>query len=198
MRKLLLLAILLFASRAYPVDSASIQPDDNWRTVKNAFLFSAEFECRKGEEIISKVIRTGFARYYYNLYDASDELKATGITRALSWGAFLPWAAEIDVWDGDFYIGKIEGEFSGAFNPKFAFYDSLGNMAVVAYMSPETYAFIIASAQDEAKSIGELKLLVDECGEWGWDMSLSGPLPQVDPRILKIFAAFVTDSITPH
>lgn len=192
MRQFLLLALLWISCRAYSDDLALNQSDDNWRIVKNGFLFSAEFECKKGEETISKVIRTGTIRYHYYLFDASDELQATGITRAFSWGAIVGSAMEIDVWEGDFYLGKIEGDISSFFAPKFTLYDCLGNKAVVAHMSSEFYEFAIVSAQDEAKRVADLQFLGNGC-EWGWEMKMKEPIPQIDPRILRIFAAFVAD-----
>lgn len=196
MRKLILLAILLITSRAYSNDPIVNQSDDTWRIIKNSplFSFSAEFECKKGEETISKVIRTGLfcPRYYYDLFDANEGFQARGITRAFSWGFLFPWAIEIDVWDGDFYLGKIEGKFFTKARAKFGFHDSLGNETTVAYLNTETSDFVIVSTQDEGRVLADLK--GKAYGDVSiWEMNFMGSLPQIDPRVLKIFSAFVAD-----
>ena len=105
--------VLLFLM-AFGFLSAETQ-DPTWRIVKNKPFFSltAEFECRKNEDLDGKLIRTGrFApRYYYDLYDSKHQFLARGITRAFSLGQIFPWGMEIDVYDmnGD-YLGLIDGK----------------------------------------------------------------------------------------
>ena len=196
MKKFILLAILLITSRVYSDDPVVNPSDDKWRITKNSplFSFSAEFECKRGDEVLSRVIRTGLfcPRYYYDLFDAGEEFQARGITRAFSWGFFFPWYMEIDVWDGDFYLGKIEGKFFTKSRAKFGFYDSLGIESAFAYLNTEASDFVIVAAQDEGKVLADLK--GKAYGDVSvWEMNFMEALSQIDPRVLKIFAAFVAD-----
>lgn len=188
MRILFLLTFLLIVGRAYS--------EDNWSIVKNSPLFSlsAEFECKKGDFVDAKVIRTGLfcPRYYYDLYDFQEGFQARGITRAFSWGFFFPWGMEIDVYDADDNkVGKIEGKLFTKARAKFKFFDVNGYEAAIAYLNTEASDFAIVSAQNEkvladlkGKAYGDLSV---------WEMNFIQSLPSIDPRVLKIFASFVAD-----
>lgn len=189
------MAFLLIISRAYSIPLPTTPAVDNWSIVKNSPLFSlsAEFDCKKGDVVDAKVIRTGrfCPRYYYDLYDSADGFQARGITRAFSWGFFFPWAMEIDVWDGNVYVGKIAGKFFTKARAKFGFHDGHGNESAVAYLNTESSEFVIVSPQNEASVLADLK--GKAYGDVSvWEMNFITSL-QVDPRILKIFAAFVAD-----
>jgi hypothetical protein len=187
MRKLFLLALLLLVGRAYS--------EENWSIVKNSPLFSlsAEFECKKGDFVEAKVIRTGrfCPRYFYDLYDSLEGFQARGITRAFSWGFLFPWGIEIDVYDGYGYmIGKIEGKLFTKARARFGFFGIKSNELAVAYLNTETADFAIVSQQDEVLA----DLRGEEFGDVSvWKMNFIKPCFKVDPRVLKIFAAFVAD-----
>jgi hypothetical protein len=196
MKILYALLFLLATIKAFPGDSTVKYPELNWSVVKSSpfFSFSAEFDFKRGNTNEAKVIRSGgFSPWYsYDLYDSSNALQARGITRALSLGLFYGWGIEMDVYDGDSTIGFIEGKLFTKARAKFVFYDLNGNVTANAYLDAETANFIITSAQDETHLIANLKgkSYGDLCI---WEMLFNQPSPQVDPRLLLIFSAFVAD-----
>lgn len=196
MRTLFISAFLWLAAHAYSDDPFEIRPQDNWNLFKNSplFSFSAEFDCKKGEILEGKVIRTGrfCPRYFYDLYDPREVLEARGITRVFSLGFLFSWGMEIDVYDGDFMIGKLEGKLFTKARAKFVFYDAYGSATAIAYLNTEHAEFVIVSAQNEAMVLSELK--GKAYGDVSvWEMNFIESFPTIDPRMLKIFAAFVAD-----
>ena len=121
-----------------------------------------------------------------------DGFQARGITRAFSWGFFFPWGMDIDVYDDyDRKIGKIEGKLFTKARAKFKFLDVLGHETAIAFLNTEASDFAIVSPQSEmiladlkGKAYGDLSV---------WEMNFIQSLPNVDSRLLKIFAAFVAD-----
>lgn len=193
MKTLYLLAFLVVGLMGRVV--ADEAPPASWSIVKNSPLFSlsAEFDCKCNNVVEAKVIRTGAfcPRYYYDLYNPNNEHLARGITRFLSWGFLFPSQIEIDVWDENRYIGKIDGQFWTKARAKFVFTDAIGTETISAFVNSEAADFVIVSAKEEAvkladfsgKSYGDVSV---------WEMNFTKQL-KVDPRLLKIFAAFVSD-----
>jgi hypothetical protein len=172
------------------------QTNANLSIVKNSplFSFSAEFDCKKGDILESKIIRTGLfcPRYFYELQDAHGNFQAQGITRFFSLGFLFAWGMEIDVHDQDGVIGKIEGQMFTKSRAKFVFYNAGGQETTVAYLNTEKPEFVIASAQNEAEILANLKgkTYGDLCV---WEIEPVQPELRLDPRLLKIFSAFASD-----
>ncbi len=175
----------------------AMSSEESWTILKNSpvFSLSAEFDCKRGEVTEAKVIRKGrfCPRYYYDLYDATGEkFLARGITRAFSLGFIFPWGMEIDVYDGNIVIGKIEGKLFTKARAKFIFYDGNKMQTAIAYLNTEASDFVIVTPQNEGVVIADLagKAYGDVSV---WQMSFGDVRLQVDPRMLQIFAAFVSD-----
>lgn len=193
MKRILFLALMTIFAGAYAEDAR--QP--NWRIVKTKPFFStsAEFECRIADVLEAKLIRSGLfmPRYYYDLFDAHNNFLARGITRAFSFGQIFPWAMELDVYDSDgLYLGLIDGQTFTYARAKFMFYNPNGVATAIAYLNNEYCEFHLVSAFDESFIMAEMKGNAYGSVSVTETKLLKERIP-VDDRVLKVFAAFITD-----
>ncbi|MDN3507866.1 MAG: hypothetical protein P0S94_02970, partial [Simkaniaceae bacterium] len=131
-------------------------------------------------------------RYSYTLYDNQGELVAHSLTQFLSSGFLFHSLTDIDVWDANNqYIGTISGKFWTNSRAKFDFFNSKGAHFGAAHLNTETTNFIIAANTGKGmKPIGGL-----EAEGYGDMSAITVKLKRnfQDDRMLKIFAAFISD-----
>lgn len=191
MRKFLVLSLLALCGAGY---ADNIQ-DNIWSFVKNSspFSWTAEIAITNQGAPAGKVVRTGnfCPRYYYDLYDAKNVLRVRGITRAFSLGLLCSWGVEIDLYQGEAFVGRIQGEVFTSSRAKFAFYDARGDQTAIAYLNDESSDFLIVSATSKGilaelngKPFGDASI---------WEIKPSKDFLEVDESALKIFAGFVAD-----
>ncbi|NGX63793.1 MAG: hypothetical protein KR126chlam6_01207 [Candidatus Anoxychlamydiales bacterium] len=194
MRLLIFIASIFMLVKGYSAADI-VSSDDNWTIHKNSpFLsYSAEFGFKKNKINEGKVIRTGFMcpRYYYDLYDKENNFQLRGITRFLSIGFFQPSFMDIDIYEGNNLIAQVQGKILARARAKFNFYDAFGKKTATAYLNAKSADFLVVSPQGD-DIIAHLK---------GSTFGEVGPLQMkfdeidfaVDKRVLKIFAAFISD-----
>jgi hypothetical protein len=191
MKNKMLSILLVLAASTF----ANASEKSNWSVTKNVglFAYTADFNLKEGNHSLGKVVRTGLCTpsYYYDLYDANNEFQVRGITRIFSLGLFCDRGMEIDLYEGQNVIGKIEGQFLTTSRAKFMMYDFRGRPIVEAHLDDESSNFLIVSCQD-GTPVGELTGKAYGAASI-WEMNYINPLLELDDRILQVFAGFVSD-----
>lgn len=123
----------------------------------------------------------------------SDGWQATGIKRMLSLGSIYPWATEVDVYDtrGD-YLGMIDGQVVSTAAARFSIYDLSSQLCGIAYLDHSLNSYSIVYPDSEAFPIVELHRHLELDGSSWWSAAVYDEA-QIDPRILRVFAAMVCD-----
>ncbi|MBN2478974.1 MAG: hypothetical protein JXA94_01975 [Parachlamydiales bacterium] len=175
--------------------TAAFAEDTEWQIIKNSpfMSYSAEFLFKKGDVSDGKVIRTGFMcpRYYYDVYDDVGYFKARGITRFFSVGFIAPSAMDIDVYDGDNYLGLIQGKvFTRTI--KFTFFNQLDQLVATAFLDARSADILIVENNNVEKIIA--KISGESFGDYGFlKVAFEALNENIDERILKVFGAFISD-----
>ena len=192
MRRIFLLALLSISAALYS-ESSEMQP---WSITRgrSSREWSSVFDCKKGDELTGRVVRTGFLqpRYQYDLQNTRGELEVRAITRIFSWGLIFPWGIEMDLYDANTQIGMIGGSLLTLSRAKFTFYNAQGEETAVAYLNTDSSEFVIVSAKQEETILAELK--GRSFGSLNiWEMKPVRANHGIDERMFKIFVAFAAD-----
>ena len=170
---------------------------EEWSITKDGgiFAYTVDFHMAKDSQDLGRVQRKGLftPRYSYAIYDAEGNLVAYSLTRFLSPGFFFVGLTDIDVWDADNqYIGGIFGKFWTTSRAKFDFYAGKENHIASAHLHSETTDFVIAAnyGKKGMRPIG--KISAEGYGDMS-EIEVSLKQKFQDDRLLKIFAAFVSD-----
>lgn len=182
-----LLTLLSFVTMAYA--------ETEWVMLRcsTPLSYYVNFDCIQNEALTAKVVRSGLCmpRYYYDLYSPEGTFLARAITRMVSLGLFYPSQMEFDIYDdANAYLGYIGGKFwtNGA---KFAFANADGVGTGVAFLSSDSGHATFSILSSTNKVVATLKgTLSGDLSEW--ELDVKKPL-DIDSRVLKIFAAFISD-----
>jgi uncharacterized protein YxjI len=130
----------------------------------------------------------------YDIYDETGSWIATGIGRIFCFGFFRPWGAEFDVYDiNNERIGVIDGQVVTAGPAKFSFYNAEGKHTGTAYMDLKSDGFCIFHPEKPTLILVNLRRNVIKDQTDYWSVTINDEEELIDPRILKVFAAFAVD-----
>jgi hypothetical protein len=193
MKKALLL--LLCFSSLHASDTSKFSIYERAYTLSNYFEFSDE------GDPYGLVIKKRFAYLHltntYDLYDPQGEFEARGASRLLCLGALFSWATEIDVYDAkNKRIGFIDGQIATLASAKFSIYtiDKSGAYQRIgtAFMDHENRSFSIFDPKNSKRQIASLRRIFLPHVRDHWECRIHDS-KAIDPRIIKIFAAFSVD-----
>lgn len=123
----------------------------------------------------------------------SDGWQASGIKRVLSLGSVYPWATEVDIYDTRWEtLGMIDGQVVSTAAARFSIYDLNGELRGIAYLDHSLNSYSIVYPNSEAFPIAEMHRHQEVNGISWWDVTVYDEA-QIDPRIVRIFAAMVSD-----
>lgn len=161
------------------------------------YQFSTYFEMDGKNCPIGTVVKSAFRlRTNYDLYGPKGQYEGVGIVRpfgSFGLGALYSWATDIDVYDPDGHvIGMIDGEAATSEAAKFKLFDGDGHLCGIAYMDRTISGFTIyhPSNQNFRIAVFSRQFIKDQIDKW--EVVVYDP-DIVDPRIIKIFAAFAVD-----
>jgi hypothetical protein len=159
------------------------------------YTFSTIFEFRSDNEFLGTAVKSVFRiRTNYDLYTKQGKYEAVGICRMLTLGALYAWGTEIDLYDNkDHYIGMIDGQAMTGAGAKFSIYNANNNCIGIAYLELGGKSFSIVDPNNESHYLVSLTrhFVQDAVDDWSvvvYDQEA------IDMRIVKVFAAFATDT----
>lgn len=166
---------------------------------RDPYMFATFFQISSKDTYVGSVKKSAF-RLRKN-YDLSDKngWQATGTVRLLTLGSIYSWASEIDVYDTrGIKIGMIDGQLMTTENAKFSLYeyDDEGSATHIgtAYLDRDCDSFTILFPDGSPTPIAKLERFRSAAGNDVdfWRTQVYYP-EYIDDRLVRIFAAFVTD-----
>lgn len=196
MRKYLLLLMFCLLSRG-----AFLEAHEHGYTFdifQKDYWFSTGFEMESQKKFEGLVCKSSLRwlkalRDTYDIYDQEGNWQATGTGRIFCLGFFRPWGAEFDITDKDGdIIGVIDGQVVTGSSAKFSIYNAQGDCVGIAYLDRNNSGFSITHPEKETLILGRLvrNFVQDQTDHWTISMY---DTDKIDPRIIKVFAAFAVD-----
>lgn len=189
MKKILLTCLLALSFGSLMASEAV-----KFTVYQNPYCFSTYFELMAKDEYCGRVIRPHIRlRTCYELYDAQGEYEGEGICRAFSLGSIYSWARAVDLYDdwGN-KIGLIDGKMLTTERAKFNLYGVEGLKVARAYLDANKTNVLLMENSKTERLLGHLTRKIQTEGTDVWEVSLYDPT-SIDLRILKLFAAFLSD-----
>ena len=157
------------------------------------YKYSTLFDFSTPSKYLGTVVKSYFrVRTNYDLYDSQGNYEANGICRIFSFRVFHTRGTKIDVYDPDgCKIGLISGQlFTGA-SAKFNIENAEGERIAIAYLDKTKAGFTIVHPENQNRYFARLirHFIADTIDHW--HVKIYEPL--IDPRLIKVFAAFVVD-----
>lgn len=174
--------------------SVKVPHQYSFSMTKKDYLFSTEFELDSDDIEISYVKKPKLSIHTQYDLQGSKGIEATGSVRILSMGSVFPWGKDIDIYDEKGgYLGMIDGEALTTADAKFSIYNEDGNKVGIAYLDDNKTGFTIVHPENYARVIARLKreYVKDVPDAWKTKVYQGD---DIDPRILKLFAAFAVDT----
>lgn len=176
--------------------AAIVHAEPEWTMTKHSVPLSyyVDFDCVQGDVLKAKVVRSGLftPTYYYDLYSPEGILLARAINRVFSLGLFFPSQLEFDIYDErSAYVGYIGGKIWTSGKAKFGFTNAHGAEVGFALLSSDSDQATFSILSPTSQVVGMLNgTLSGDLSKW--ELDVKKPL-DIDPRAMKIFAAFVAD-----
>ncbi|PCI93832.1 hypothetical protein COB11_04690 [Candidatus Aerophobetes bacterium] len=153
-----------------------------------------EFELDSDDIPISYVTKPFFSLNTNYVLKGCEGIEATGTVQILSMGSIFPWAKDLDILDGNGnYLGMIDGEALTTADAKFSIYNANGDKVAIAYLDDNKTGFNIVHPDNYSRVIARMKreYVNDIPDAWSTKVYQGD---DVDPRLLKIFAALAVDT----
>lgn len=159
----------------------------------NAYALATYFTIQSDDTYRGVVKKSSFrVRTNYDLSNG-DGWQATGIKRVLSLGSIYPWATEVDIYDTRWeHVGMIDGQVVSTAAARFSIYDAEGNLCGIAFLDYSLNCYTIVYPDSDAYPVAELHRHREVYGQEWWDVVVYDE-NQIDERIIRIFAAMVSD-----
>ena len=162
-----------------------------------SYLTSTHYDLYSGSSYLNTVEQNSLQlRRVYSLCNEKGEL-ATGTARLLSVGALFNSMKEIDVVnERGRHVGFIQGRWWTTASGKYAFYDDSNYHIATAYVDRSGSSVSIVDSKNERSPIAIFRRSFVPGGDYYWDIKVLKD-EAIDPRMLYIFSAFITDAYWP-
>lgn len=189
------LLCFLFLTGFCGIDAGEKENVIHYRVTRSDYTFSTVFDMALGKTYLGCVVKTPFhLTTHYDAYDRLGVYEGQGICRLFCLGVFYIWGTEIDVYNinGE-KVGFIDGQLVSSEPAKFSFYTASGQRAAIAYLDQNSAGFSLIDPNNPARIFARLtrNFIIDAIDNWEVMIYDS---ERIDPRLVKIFAAFVCDT----
>ena len=162
-----------------------------------SYFLETHYDLYSGDTYLNAVEQHSLQLHrIYSLCTEQGEI-ASGTARLLSLGALFHSMKEIDVVDNRGYnVGFIQGHWWTTASGKFALYDDSRYHVATAFVDRSGSSVSIVDGQNNRSPIAIFRRSYVPGGDYYWEIKVVKE-GVIDPRMLYVFSAFITDAYWP-
>ncbi len=192
-RSLCFLFFICFCSLAIAEEHECLEPYF-YRVRVDSHFFSIDFEMESDWYTFGEIKKASFGfRAGYYLYNPEGKYRGYAFSRFFCLGAFFNWAAQMDIYDEEGKkIGSFEGEKTKEELIRFQLMNEEEEVIAFAYVDATGTGVSLVEPDQENYTIAIFSRDLSVGTQDIWEAHVYDPLA-VDPRIMKLFSAFIAD-----